>query len=260
MRAKVREYREVERRFLAACRRSGIKVRRLGRVGAERYPLYFAESGPRKPALRVLISAGIHGDEPAGVEAVLRLLEERFFLRWPELHFILFPCNNPIGYEHDRRRNSGRFDLNRQYAAQRPPEEVRLIKRALKPEQYDLSVELHEDIDTPGFYLYELGEGGPSIGDAIVRRVAEKFPLNRRREIEGFPARNGVIRPMLERAYLRRRVAGGRCPQSVYLFLNGTRRCITSETPTTLPLDDRAEIHRIVLQSALSALTATSLG
>src|ERR1041385_794182 len=47
--------------------------------------------------LRVYISAGIHGDEPAGPLAALQLLREN---RWPHnLELRLCPCLNPIGFD-----------------------------------------------------------------------------------------------------------------------------------------------------------------
>jgi protein MpaA len=53
------------------------------------------------PSTRLYLSAGIHGDEPAGPLAALRLLQEN---RWPanaELWFC--PCLNPIGFVLNRR-------------------------------------------------------------------------------------------------------------------------------------------------------------
>ena len=55
---------------------------------------------------KALISAGIHGDEPSGVETICALLEnnrfESFSDEW-ELTFL--PCINPYGYEYGTREN-----------------------------------------------------------------------------------------------------------------------------------------------------------
>src|SRR5262249_44058659 len=62
---------------------------------------------------RVYISTGIHGDEPAGPLAALRLLQEN---RWPEHFEIVFcPCLNPIGFAANTRTNGEGIDLNRDY-------------------------------------------------------------------------------------------------------------------------------------------------
>src|SRR5437016_4571941 len=62
---------------------------------------------------RVYISAGIHGDEPAGPLAVLQLLQEN---RWPtHVDVWLCPCLNPTGFPLNSRENAHGLDLNRQY-------------------------------------------------------------------------------------------------------------------------------------------------
>ena len=55
---------------------------------------------------RVLLSAGIHGDELAGVEALCEWLETqayvKFLQRWD---ITMLPCINPWGYQHGTREN-----------------------------------------------------------------------------------------------------------------------------------------------------------
>src|SRR5690349_14918980 len=77
---------------------------------ARRAPLIRTESDQTP---RFYISAGIHGDEPAGPLAVLQLLKEN---RWPVgFSYWICPCLNPNGFLHNRRENSDGVDLNRQY-------------------------------------------------------------------------------------------------------------------------------------------------
>src|SRR5580704_1216969 len=62
---------------------------------------------------RVYISTGIHGDEPAGPLAALKLLQEN---HWPEnMELWLCPCLNPIGFTLNTRANVNGLDLNRGY-------------------------------------------------------------------------------------------------------------------------------------------------
>src|SRR5262249_23388327 len=71
---------------------------------------YLALTRPAKSAqpLRVYISAGIHGDEPAGPLAALRLLKEN---KWPEnVSIWLCPCLNPVGFTLNRRENGDGID------------------------------------------------------------------------------------------------------------------------------------------------------
>src|SRR5437763_1390509 len=65
------------------------------------------------PGQRIYISTGIHGDEPAGPLAALKLFQEN---QWPEsISLWLIPCLNPVGYVRNCRENEDGFDLNRDY-------------------------------------------------------------------------------------------------------------------------------------------------
>src|SRR5687768_4088372 len=56
------------------------------------------------------ISSGMHGDEPAGPLAVLRLLEEN---DWPDdISLFVIPCFNPGGFVRNTRENEDGIDLN----------------------------------------------------------------------------------------------------------------------------------------------------
>jgi hypothetical protein len=61
------------------------------------------EKFPHTAQKHIYISAGIHGDEPAGPLAVLRLFQDN---KWPaHLNLWLIPCLNPLGFVHNRRGN-----------------------------------------------------------------------------------------------------------------------------------------------------------
>ncbi len=75
------------------------------------------------PLLRIYISTGIHGDEPAGPLAALRLIQEN---HWPEnAEIFLLPCLNPIGFTLNRRENANGIDLNRDYRNPKSAEVLR---------------------------------------------------------------------------------------------------------------------------------------
>ena len=62
---------------------------------------------------RIYISTGIHGDEPAGPLAALKLIQEN---RWPaNAEIFLLPCLNPGGFVLNTRGNADGIDLNRDY-------------------------------------------------------------------------------------------------------------------------------------------------
>ncbi len=59
---------------------------------------------------RAYVSAGIHGDEPAGLLAMRQLLQDN---AWPaHVGLWLCPCLNPTGFPLNRRENAQGIDLN----------------------------------------------------------------------------------------------------------------------------------------------------
>ena len=110
--------------------------------------------GPAQAARRVYISAGIHGDEPAGPLALLRLVRAD---HWPDqCEFLLCPALNPYGLAHNQRVNRDGLDLNRQYLKPVAPEVVSHCAWLTEQGRFDLALCLHEDWEAKGFYLYEL--------------------------------------------------------------------------------------------------------
>lgn len=258
---KIRSYSElVERMFRLAAETKGIEAHLLGKVRAQpaSYPFWMLSTPPGSGKKRVCLSGGIHGDEPAGVEAILAAVgmigKEPSLL--DSVQFTLFPCLNPYGYEYHTRENRSRIDLNRQYVRKRPPAEVRFVKRAIEGKSFDLDIEFHEDIDTPGFYMYEISrDPRRAVGRKVIQRAAKKYPINRQTEIEGAPADGGLISPDVSSQFFQRRFARKRqWPQAIYFYKNGTPHVITPETPVHLEMRERVDIHLTVLKLALERL------
>jgi len=264
MKQRVRSYHQVVKRLeTVAGNETGLKLAPLGKIksNATDYNLYLLRSqkAPRSFRWRVCLCAGIHGDEPAGVEAILQLLEDRSRLRGmlDELHLTILPCINPYGFEHNTRANGQGLDLNRQFRRRQPPAEVSLVKRAIGHTHYDLAMEFHEDVDTDGFYLYELtADEEPSWGPLIIKKISQRWPVNRREEIEGMKSENGVIHRKEQKDSFKQLMRSRPdWPQAFYFFSHGTRHCFTTETPVTLDLKDRAQMHLIALEVSLRQLT-----
>ena len=110
---KVRDYGEIETR-LQGLDSGHVKTAVLGEV--EGYSIYTLEFGHRSEGAakrEILLTGGVHGDEPAGVEAVLRFLECHGEEYLDEFVFSVIPCVNPSGYELNTRANSRDQDINR---------------------------------------------------------------------------------------------------------------------------------------------------
>jgi protein MpaA len=183
-------------------------------------------------ALRVYISTGIHGDEPAGPLAVCQLLQEN---RWPErIDLWLCPCLNPTGFLANRRENAAGADLNREYLQPKAKETLAHIAWLERQPNFDLCLCLHEDWESHGFYVYELNpEARPSLAEAIVGRVAQVCPIDRSEVIEGRPARDGIIRPSIDPR------SRPQWPESFFLLTHKTKLSYTLEAPSDFALPVR---------------------
>ena len=70
--------------------------------------------------LRCYLSAGIHGDEPAGPLALLELIRSRMLPR--DIDLTVCPVLNPRGLHANDRHNTEGIDLNRDYNHLRAPD------------------------------------------------------------------------------------------------------------------------------------------
>lgn len=197
----------------------------------------------------VYLSAGIHGDEPAGPLAILELLRAGFFTA--DIHWSLCPALNPTGLAAATRENDRGIDLNRDYWLRATPE---VIAHALWLDQLampELFISLHEDWETTGFYFYEinLGEDDPERARHILHAVSPWFPPEPGGIIDGHEVRDtGWIyheaEPDLPEGW----------PEAIYLAKMGCPLSFTFETPSHAPLARRVAAHIAAVKSACSRL------
>ena len=169
-------------------------------VDGERYELpRYLFVGPRggDTPIRVGIFAGIHGDEPEGVHALvqfIKLLEAR-----PELaagyYLSFYPVCNPTGFEDGTRFSRGGKDLNREFWNNSSEPEVRLLQAELQSRSFQGIISLHTDDTSDGFYGFAHGATlTKHLIEPALRSAEEFLPRDGRPVIDGFNARNGVIR------------------------------------------------------------------
>ncbi len=159
--------------------------------------------GPRggDTPLRVGIFAGIHGDEPEGVHALIqfvKLLELK-----PELatgfYLSLYPICNATGFEDGTRHSRSGRDLNREFWKNSSEPEVRLLEAELQSRSFQGIIALHTDDTSEGFYGFARGAMLTKHLIEPALQAAEKYlPRNQNAVIDGFPARQGVIRHSYE--------------------------------------------------------------
>jgi murein peptide amidase A len=166
----------------------------------ERYELpRYLFVGPRggDTPIRIGIFAGIHGDEPEGVHALIRfvkLLEAK-----PELatgfYLSIYPVCNPTGFEDNTRHARSGKDLNREFWRNSAEPEVRLLQAELQSRSFQGIIALHTDDTSDGFYGFVRGATLTKHLIEPALAAAEKFlPRNELPVIDGFNARNGIIR------------------------------------------------------------------
>lgn len=235
-------------------------------------PLSFVRYAPQaEPAarpLRLLVTAGIHGDEPAGVFALYSFIESLSIRELP-IEIYAFPCVNPIGALRNSRLSSAHFDLNRQISRNSIAPEVRALVSTLErlDTSFDAAFDLHEDnpsvacdfggesIQADAFYLYESAFNPlrKPIGERISRAVAQAgIPVSTQRSIYGERSVNGVVQRGIERDQI--------FDLERFLTMNYTDRVITSETYVGRPLEERITAQTIVLESGVRALLEQSAG
>jgi hypothetical protein len=184
--------------------------------------------------LRIYASTGIHGDEPAGPLAALRLLREN---PWPpQAEIFLLPCLNPAGFTLNRRENEQGVDLNRDYLDPKTAEIRAHTSWLEKKPPFSISLCLHEDWESAGFYVYELNpDARPSLAKTIVDDVSEVCPIDLSPEIEGRPAAGGIINPSIDPR------TRPQWPEAFYLITHKTRLSYTLEAPSDFPLATRVD-------------------
>lgn len=154
--------------------------------------------GPRggDTPIRVGIFAGVHGDEPEGVYALvqfIKLLEAK-----PELaagyYLSFYPVCNPTGFEDGTRFSRAGRDLNREFWKNSAQPEVRLLQAELQSRSFQGLISLHTDDTSDGFYGIV---SGATLTKHLIEpalQAAEKLlSRDERPVIDGFRARNGVI-------------------------------------------------------------------
>jgi len=158
--------------------------------------LFVGPAGGAEP-IRIGIFAGVHGDEPASPFALLRfirLLEDN-----PDIArgycLFLYPVCNPSGFEANTRHNRNGKDLNREFWRDSRQPEIRLLESELAAHAFNGIISLHTDDTSHGVYGYAHG--------AVITRhllqpalaaAGEFLPVNKDGVIDGFPARDGIIR------------------------------------------------------------------
>lgn len=236
----MRDYAEVTERL----KNLDIPIEQLGTVHT--YPIYqiHLTSSVETPR-HILITGGMHGDEPAGVEAVLQFLARDNTALLNKFSFIVIPCINPYGYVHNSRETLDGIDINRAFEAE-DVAEVTIIKKALSQTQFSLAIDFHEDYDATGFYLYEGKRDKEYIGPKLAIAGKTIGAID--------PDDPGEDAPDLAEGIYKVATSWGTQGLTPYLLHFHSEHVIISETPTVWQLEQRAALHLTILDTALKII------
>lgn len=222
---------------LAACRESA--ARRRGIVYwidplASILAIHLPARAPGAP--RIYLSAGIHGDEPAGPMALAEALLHNALS--PNWDWTVFPCLNPEAFKTNQRETLDGIDLNRDYLSYQSPitRAHTTWLRAQRP--FDLTVCWHEDWESAGAYAYEVFRPEVPPRTSVARDwldalAAHGMPVERAADIEGSPAHNGLVSVPFSRDLM------PDWPEAFFLLAEKTALAYTVETPSQWTLDQR---------------------
>ncbi len=202
------------------------------------------------PGPHIYLSAGIHGDEPAGPLAILHLLRGGYFQK--QARWSVCPSLNPTGLATGTRENANGEDLNRDYWARRTAEVQAHARWCESLPTPDLFISLHEDWESSGFYFYEinLGPDSPNRARTILDAVADILPIEPLLEVDGHDVRDpGWIYHGAEADLPRS------WPEAIFLAKQGCPLSFTFETPSTAaPLSKRVAALTAAVRAAAKHL------
>lgn len=244
----------------------GHSVEQIARVsyGDASWPILCVRS-TRWEATRptVLISGGVHGNEPAGVHAALAFLADGQREFNEVLQFVVFPCVNPSGFDAGTLETESGANLNRLFGIESTQPEVRAIEDWLRvhARRFRMAFDLHEvppDYVGEGFlekdnpraaYLYETVSDD---SDRIGRLMIDALPSSRL--VCDWPTIYNDINQAGVISYpeaCRNTIYARGTSFDSFLSRRYTGHSFTLETPTGWGLSDRVDTHLTFLKVAL---------
>ena len=225
---------------------------RYGQFETPAYALTFTPPGKVKHL--VLLTGGVHGNEPSGVEMLIQTAEN--IVRQPEkyegYYFDIIPLVNPWGWVFDTRYNRDGIDINRDFAAF-ASQEAHLVQSFTQGKAYDLVIDFHEDPSAQGFYPYQNAAPDTAVGRKVIAAVRQAtYPIEQNVNMVILKTNDGLIdAPMWSLQYMQvtRQLS---CP--AYFRLERNAAAFTIETPKNMAWDDRVKMHKIALNEILSSL------
>lgn len=230
------DYAAINAAFAAAAAAKGFKPHGLLTHPNPETSLWTRKAENSRSPLTIFISAGMHGDEPAGPLALLSLLEGNAFST--NFDWILAPVLNPTGLAKGTRENASGIDLNRDFL-RAATEEVQALTNWWKrnpPAGNLLHLSLHEDWETSGFYFYAINTSPiPCFSGPLQKRLSQLIPLQSEGPVDDHPLdAPGLIIHRCEAD------EPDGWPEAIWLTKNFPTLSYTFEAPSSQPLEMRS--------------------
>ncbi len=197
------------------------------------------------------LSAGVHGDEPASVWGLLEWAEANQRTLRQE-NIVILPCVNPWGFVNNLRFDRQGRDLNRMFQNKTLPF-FRAWRELIGDQQFRVVLNLHEDFDSQGVYVYELVPRGVRVSDSVLDQIECIIPRESRKRIEGRIHNRGVVRRSGNIKRLIEKDLDGGWPEAIYLFMNHTKVALTFETPSEFAFYERVRSQKRFIDEVLAS-------
>lgn len=225
------------------------------RYGDYHTPLWVVSylPGPA-PDHHLLFCAGIHGNEPAAVEVMIRFIEKlaKNENKFSNYSIDIIPLINPWGWSHDLRFNQQGIDVNRDFASFESQEAV-LISEFTAKKRYDLIIDCHEDPDASGFYLYQYANRNQKLSREIIEAIRTlDYPIEQDVNMIILKTDDGLINAPLWGLYYMKLT--GQLSMTNYFRLNNSNLVYTIETPTELPWEDRIIMQQKAIEMLIESV------
>jgi len=225
--------------------------------GEYRAPVWALSFTPlEEPKYEVLLTGGVHGNEPVSVEIMLQMVETLAEnpQKYENIYFDIVPIVNPWGWSHDIRFNRDGRDVNRDFASF-TSQEAMIIREFTAGKEYDLIVDHHEYVRGTGFFMYQLANPSQSVSRKVIKAVRDQgYPIEQDVRVIILKTEDGLIdAPMWTLRFVR---LVNRLSMTNYFRLNNNDLVYLIETPTSLSWESRLTMHKIAVDILLNSLSS----
>lgn len=231
----VRELAPLQTRIVA----TGLAVSELGRVQYDGvwFPVQVVRRIQHDARSRLCVFSGVHGNEPASVEASVRFAESLGTdpSLFPGFNITIVPLVNPWGWARNLRRNGANQDISRTFFAS-PSPEAEMIKPLLRVEGCDIVIDLHGDHVKRPFYITTFDNANLAPARALAREI----------QARGVPLRMGAPDAVFNRRD-KDAINNARPNLGLYARRHGVPQVYGVQTPRNADIEERVAMHLLTI-------------